>query len=90
MFSEWYHEPDRVSTEADAAMSKVLPIAVDDRVQLRKVHPCGGDAWRVTRVGADIGLQCLTCGRRVMLDRLVFERRVRRVLERAPEALARD
>jgi hypothetical protein len=58
-------------------------IAVGDLVQLRKAHPCGGDTWRVTRVGADIGLQCATCGRRVMLDRLVAERRIRRTVEKA-------
>ncbi|MBI4236703.1 MAG: DUF951 domain-containing protein [Chloroflexi bacterium] len=68
------------------AKDRVPLITVGDLVQLRKGHPCGGDTWRVTRVGADIGVQCTTCGRRVMLDRLVFERRVRRVLERAVEA----
>jgi hypothetical protein len=48
----------------------------DDRVTLRKKHPCGGFEWVVTRVGADIGLQCLLCGRRVMLARDEFERDV--------------
>ena len=70
------------------AKNRVLSIAIGDLVQLRKGHPCGGDTWRVTRVGADIGVQCETCKRRVMLDRLVFERRVKRVLEHAPEAAA--
>lgn len=67
------------------AKNRVLPIAPGDLVQLRKGHPCGGDTWRVTRVGADIGLLCTTCNRRVMLDRLVFERRVKKVLEHAEE-----
>ena len=60
--------------------NKLTEIRVGANVQLRKAHPCGGDRWRVTRVGADIGLECLTCGRAVMLDRLVLERRVRRIL----------
>jgi hypothetical protein len=34
----------------------------------------------VTRIGADIRLRCLTCGRRVMLPRSKFERRVKAVL----------
>ena len=38
-------------------------------MRLRKPHPCGGYDWQVTRLGADIGLRCLTCGRRVMLER---------------------
>lgn len=65
---------------------KVPPqIGVGDVVQLRKPHPCGNDVWHVTRIGADIGLQCRGCGRRVMLDRIVFERRLRRVMETAAE-----
>ncbi len=56
-----------------------VTVAPGDRAILRKAHPCGGTEWLVRRVGADIGLECLTCGRRVMLDREEFERRVRRI-----------
>ena len=59
-------------------------ILLGAEVQLRKAHPCGGDHWRVTRVGADIGLTCLTCGRALMLDRLVVERRLKRIIEAPP------
>jgi hypothetical protein len=48
-----------------------------DIVRLKKVHPCGGYDWQVVRLGADIGLKCLKCGRRVLLARSVFERRVK-------------
>ncbi len=48
-----------------------------DVVRLKKVHPCGGYDWEVTRLGADIGLKCLKCGRQVMLTRSVFNRRVK-------------
>ena len=51
------------------------PVRPGDVARLRKAHPCGGREWRVTRIGADIGLECLTCGRRVMLTRDEFERR---------------
>jgi hypothetical protein len=57
-------------------------IRVGDVVQMRKTHPCGGTEWAVTRVGADIGMRCLTCGRRVMLPRPRFERHVKRVVSR--------
>ncbi len=57
-----------------------LEIHLDDVVQLRKPHPCGGTEWQVVRVGADIGIRCLTCGRRVLLPRREFERRVRRIV----------
>ena len=49
-----------------------------DVVKLSKAHPCGGDAWEVVRVGADIGVKCLKCGRRVLLRRSIFERRVKK------------
>jgi hypothetical protein len=58
-------------------------------VRLRKPHPCGGTDWRVTRLGADIGLNCLTCGRRVLLERPVLEKRLKQFVSRgisgAPE-----
>ena len=59
----------------------MLEIQVDDVVRLRKPHPCGGREWVVTRVGADIGIRCLTCGRRVMLPRSRFEKRVKEIVE---------
>jgi hypothetical protein len=52
-----------------------------DLLRLRKQHPCGGFDWEVTRLGADIGLKCLKCGRRVLLERAVLEKRLK---ERLP------
>ena len=60
-----------------------LDIHIDDVVQMRKPHPCGGDTWRVVRLGAEIGIRCLTCDRKVLLPRATFERRVKRFVERA-------
>lgn len=54
-----------------------LEIKLGDVVRLKKVHPCGSDTWQVVRLGADIGIRCRKCGRRVILGRSVFERRVR-------------
>ena len=64
----------------------LITIAPGDRVELRKPHPCGSCAWTVTRTGADIGLQCDGCGRRMMLEREEFERRTRKVLPSREEA----
>lgn len=61
-------------------MKPPLAIHVGDVVQMRKPHPCGGYRWVVTRVGSDIGIRCLTCGRRVMLPRSRFEKGVKTVL----------
>lgn len=48
----------------------MLPdLELDDILKLRKVHPCGEDRWKVIRLGADIKIECLGCGRQVMLPR---------------------
>jgi hypothetical protein len=54
-----------------------IEIKLGDVVRLRKVHPCGSYEWEVVRVGADIGLKCLKCRRKVLLARDVFGRRVK-------------
>lgn len=60
----------------------VLDIRMGDVVRLRKPHPCGGFDWTVVRLGADIGLRCLKCSHRVLLDRAVLERRMKQFVSR--------
>lgn len=50
---------------------------MDDIVRLRKPHPCGSTDWVVVRIGADIGLKCLGCGRRILLPRRQLSRRMK-------------
>ena len=64
-----------------------VEVHVDDIVRLRKIHPCGSYEWRVVRIGADIGLKCLKCGRRVLLPRSTFERRLKSFVSRAIASL---
>jgi hypothetical protein len=59
-----------------------IPLYLDDVVTLRKKHPCGGETWRIVRLGADIGLRCLTCDRRVLVSRADVERDIKRFVER--------
>ena len=54
----------------------VLALFLGDVVRLRRAHPCGGSNWLIDRLGADIGLRCLTCGRHVLLERRALERRL--------------
>lgn len=63
----------------------ITPVSVGDTVRLKKPHPCGANEWQVTRLGADIGLRCLGCGRSVMLERYEFDRRFRGFINRAAE-----
>jgi hypothetical protein len=66
----------------------VLEVRLGDRVRLRKQHPCGGYDWEVVRLGADIGIRCLSCERRVLLARSIFEKRIKTFLSRGPEVEA--
>lgn len=61
---------------------------VGDIVKMRKAHPCGGDLWRITFVGADIKMRCEKCQRIVMLERPVFEKRLKKVVQPAEETEA--
>lgn len=63
-----------------------LPLYLDDVIVLRKRHPCGGDTWRVVRLGADIGVRCTSCQRRVLIGRAELERDIKRFVERGPLA----
>jgi hypothetical protein len=63
----------------------VLELALGDRLELRRPHPCGSRTWRVVRLGADIGLLCDGCGRRVLLARRDVERRLVRMLPASPQ-----
>ena len=51
-----------------------------DMVILKKPHACGENLWQIMRVGADIKLKCTGCSRMIMLDRLEFLRRAKKLV----------
>jgi hypothetical protein len=62
-----------------------LELFLDDVVRLRKPHPCGSHDWTVVRLGADIGLRCHGCSRKVLLPRRELERRLKTFISRGPD-----
>ena len=50
---------------------------INDELVLRKPHPCGGNAFQVTRVGVDIKIRCLRCGKYLNLTRDDLKKRVK-------------
>ena len=54
--------------------------SLGDRVILKKPHACGENLWEIVRVGADVKLKCTACSRVVMLDRLEFMKRAKKLL----------
>ena len=45
-------------------------------VMMKKVHPCGTNEFEIVRVGADIMIKCVNCGRVVMLPRIEFNKKI--------------
>lgn len=64
-----------------------LEIYIGDVVRLRKAHPCGGYEWQVVRLGADIGIVCQKCQRRILLSRREFEKRVKTFIRRGEKTV---
>jgi hypothetical protein len=61
----------------------MLPdLRMADVLRLRKAHPCGSTDWVVVRLGADIGLKCTGCGRRILLSRREVARRLKATVRR--------
>lgn len=58
-------------------------LQIGDVVRMRKPHPCGGYEWRVVRLGADIGLECLTCEHRIMLERRALKHRMKAIIQKS-------
>lgn len=56
-----------------------------DIVQTRKEHPCGSNQWEIIRLGADIKIKCVECGRIVMLPRQKFEKSVKKIVKSCSE-----
>lgn len=61
----------------------MLDVAIDDVVRLKKPHPCGSTDWTVVRIGADIGLRCTGCNRRILIPRRTLEKRFKTFVARA-------
>jgi len=88
-------DPEQPEESADAGasapdgidLSDPMDLRMGDVVRLRKKHPCGGFDWEIVRLGGDIGLRCLLCQRRIILERPVLRRRIRQFVSRG-EALS--
>ena len=50
---------------------------LNEIVTMKKQHPCGGTEWKIVRVGADIKLQCVTCGKFINLTRDELKKRAK-------------
>ncbi|MGB9679712.1 MAG: DUF951 domain-containing protein [Thermoanaerobacteraceae bacterium] len=54
---------------------------VGDIIKMKKPHPCGGDEWEILRVGMDIRIKCLKCGRMILLPRSKVEKGIKKIIK---------
>lgn len=59
-------------------MEKIFNL--NDFVIMKKPHACGSNEWSIIRMGVDIKIKCNNCGREVMLDRLEFSKKLKKVI----------
>ena len=50
-------------------------------VVMKKQHPCGTNEWEIVRVGADIKIRCINCGRTVLIHRIEFNKKLKKVID---------
>lgn len=62
-------------------MIDATQVEIGDILKFKKKHPCGGDAWKVLRIGIDYKLECTTCKRIIMIPRIDALKRVKNLLK---------
>ena len=65
---------------------KIIKMSVGDRAELKKPHPCGGNVFKIIRVGSDVRIVCDRCGRDMTLDRVKFEKSIKKMIYSESEA----
>lgn len=53
---------------------------LNDIVIMKKPHACQTNEWKITRVGVDIKIKCINCNREIMMERLEFEKKLKKVI----------
>ena len=62
---------------------EILKISIGDVLELKKPHPCGNKLFKVLRVGSDVRIVCVECGRDMTLDRIKLEKSIKKITESA-------
>ncbi len=53
-----------------------MEYVLDQIIKTKKQHVCGSKEWRILRVGVDIRLKCMGCGREIIMLRHELNKRV--------------
>ena len=61
--------------------NKNLNYTLGTKVIMKKQHPCGTNLWEVVRLGEDIKIKCINCGRTILLPRIEFNKKLKKIVE---------
>lgn len=56
-------------------------VVLGNIVEMKKGHPCGANEWEIIRLGADVKIKCVNCGRVVMISRIDFNKKIKKILK---------
>lgn len=54
---------------------------LNSKVIMKKPHPCKSNLFEITRMGVDIKIKCINCGRSIMLSKIDFDKKLKKVVE---------
>ena len=57
-------------------------ISLNDIVEMKKPHACGTKTWEIKRLGVDLKLKCTGCGHEIMMDRLEFNKKMKKKVDK--------
>ena len=61
-------------------INQIKTYNLGDILEFKKVHPCGGNQWKVIRPGVDLKLECTTCKRVVLIPRIEVHKKVKKIV----------
>ena len=63
--------------KGDGSVIQIIKLCPNDRIKLKKAHPCGGSFFRILRVGSEVRILCETCKRDMTMDRIKLEKAIK-------------
>ena len=69
---------------------QIIPLHTNDKVQLKKKHPCGGNEFVILRVGSEVRIRCEVCARDMTIDRVKLEKAIKSIKPSEPSNESTD
>ena len=64
---------------------KNMDLRLNDIIYMKKKHPCGKDGsecLEILRIGMDVRVKCVGCGRQMLLPREKVEKNIKKIIHK--------